>query len=84
MKTKKAKTNKGEYNAIITEAEKINAQLRKLEQKAQDLAERIAEFGDAYDYDTYIYELRNLELTLQDLAAFDLEDSIPERARCNF
>ena len=81
---KKAKTNKGQFNAIVNEAKKINDQLRKLQQKAQELAEACREFGEEYDYDQYIYELRNLELTAEDLSNFDLEDSIPERAKYNF
>ena len=79
----KPKTNRGEYNAIIKEAEQVNTQLRKLEQKAQQLADRIAEFEER-DSGVYFYGLKILESTLEDLAAFDLEDAIPERANFNF
>lgn len=80
---KEPKTNKGKYNAIIKEAEQVNAQLLKLQQEAQQLADHCREFADC-DYDAFIYELANLAQVAEDLANFDLEDSIPERARCNF
>lgn len=81
---KEPKTNKGRYNNIIKEAEKLAEQLEKLRKKAEDLAEHCRDFGAYCDYDTYIQELKNLADTAEDLAAFDLEDSIPSRARCNF
>ena len=81
---KQAKTNKGQFNAIVKEALKINEQLRKLQAKAQELAEACRDYGDNYDYDMYIHGLRNLELTTEDLSNFDLEDSIPELAKYNF
>lgn len=80
---KEPKTNRGKFNAIIKEAEEINEQLRKLQKRAQGLADSCAAFQDV-DYDSYIYELAELQRTAEDLAAFDLEDSIPERARYNF
>lgn len=81
---KEPKTNKGKYNAIITKAERISAQLDKLAQECQELAEMCREFGDSADYETYIYELKNLEQTAEDLAGFDFVDAIPERARFNW
>ena len=82
MKT--PKTNKGAYNAIIRKAEKLAAQLEQLQKKAQELAEMCQEFGECWDYDSYIYELAELERTADELANFDLVDSIPEPARVNF
>lgn len=81
---KQAKTNKGQFNAIVKEAQKINEQLRKLQAKAQELAEACRDFGDNYDYGTYVFELANLEQTAEDLSNFDLEDSIPQLAKYNF
>ena len=81
---KQPKTNRGKYNAIIQKAESINAKLRKLQEEAQALADACAIFGDQADYDTYIYNLAYLQQTAEDLAAFDLEDSIPEKATNNF
>lgn len=78
------KTNRGRFNAIVRKAEKINEQLRKLEKKAEQLAYEITVYGEEYDYDNYIHILRQLKLTLEDLSNFDLEDSIPQRASCNF
>ena len=77
------KTGRGKFNALIKKAEAINSELRRLQKKAQELADSCAEFADV-DYEMYIYELRNLKETAEDLAAFDFEDSIPERARFNF
>ena len=82
--TQEPKTNKGKYNAIIRKAEKLDAQLSQLREKAQELADSCRAFGDECDYDTYIYSLANLAQVAEDLAAFDLEDAIPERARCDF
>lgn len=84
MKKQEPKTNKGKYNAIIKEAAKLNEQLRKLQEKARAVAESCRAFGECCDYDTYIYELANLEQTAEDLASFDLEDAIPAPARYNF
>lgn len=82
--TQEPKTNKGKYNAIIKKAKKLNSQLRQLQKKAEQLAQDCAEFGELVDYDLYIYELQHLQETAEDLAAFDLEDAIPERASVNF
>ena len=76
---KEPKTNKGKFNALITRAERINEQLRKLQEKAQELANDCAIYGDEVDYDDYIYQLRELELRSDDLANFDFEDAIPEK-----
>lgn len=81
---KQTKTNKGKYNAIIKKAESINAKLRKLQEEAQTLADACAIFGDDADYDMYIYKLAYLQQTAEDLASFDFEDSIPEKAKYNF
>jgi len=67
---------------IIRRAINLNKQLRALEDKARELAEAIEDYAfngdkDNYNYDNYVYELRELGLTLEDLAGFDLEDSIP-------
>lgn len=78
------KTGRGKFNALIKKAEAINNELRRLQKKAEQLAQDCAEFGDLVDYDLYIYELQHLQETAEDLAAFDFEDSIPERARVNF
>lgn len=61
---------------IIRKALTINKHLNNLRKECENLIEEIEIFGDEVDYDTYIYELRNLKYTLQDLADFDLEDSI--------
>ena len=82
--TQEPKTNRGKYNAIINKAWSLNNELRKLQKKAEQLAQDCAEFGELVDYDLYIYELQHLQETAEDLAAFDLEDTIPERARFNF
>ena len=78
------KTNRGKFNAIITQAEKIRDQLRRLQKKAQELADNCAAFGD--DCDAFVYELELAELrnTAEDLAAFDFEDAIPDRADYDF
>ena len=81
---KEPKTNKGKYNAIITKAEQVSAHLDKLAQECRELAEMCREFGDSADYDTYIYNLQNLEQTAEDLAGFDFVDAIPDRARFNW
>lgn len=77
------KTNRGKFNAIITQAEKIRDQLHRLQKKAQELADSCAAFADI-DYDFYIYELKWLKETAEDLAAVDIGDAIPERARYDF
>lgn len=82
MKT--PKTNKGKYNAIITKAEQIRQHLEKIARECEELAKMCREFGEDADYDTYIYNLQDLEHTAEELAAFDFEDSIPERARFNW
>ena len=82
--TKEPTTKKGKYNALVKRAEKISEELRKLQKKAEQLAEDCAEFGESVDYDQYIYNLQYLKETAEDLAAFDFEDSIPERAKYNF
>lgn len=63
---------------IIKRAKEINTMLRRLEAKAEKLAEEIAIYGEETDYDDYIYTMQNLKNTLEDLASFDLEDAIPE------
>lgn len=63
---------------IIRKALTINKHLNNLRKECENLIEEIEIFGDEVDCDTYLYELRYLKYTLQDLADFDLEDSIPE------
>lgn len=65
-------------NAIIKEALKINEQLNKLQEKAEQLTEKINYFADNIDERIYIYELKDLKDTLIDLINFDLEDYIPQ------
>lgn len=81
---KEPKTNRGQLNAIIKDANKILIQLAQLQQKAQQLADRCREFGEKNDNDVFLTELEELAQTAEDLACFDLEDSIPEPARHNF
>ena len=63
---------------IIKRAEEIDEMLKRLQAKADKLAEEIAIYGDEVDYDDYIYRMQNLKYALEELANFDLEDSIPE------
>ena len=63
---------------IIRKALTINKHLNNLRKECENLIEEIEIFGDEVDPDIYLYELRYLKHTLQDLADFDLEDSIPE------
>lgn len=60
----------------------LNKKLRALEKEAEELAECIRDYAyngekDGNNYDLYIYYLRDLEIVLDDLASFDLEDHIP-------
>ncbi len=62
---------------IIKRAGELDEMLKRLQNKADKLAEEIALYSDE-DYDDYIYRMQNLKNTLEELASFDLEDSIPE------
>lgn len=66
-------TNKGLNRKAIN----INRKLRELQKQCMDLIDNIDEFASE---DEYEYYFRYLKETLDDLANFDLEDSIePER-----
>lgn len=72
----KAKTH---FNYIVTKALQLNRQLRKLQEKANEIADMCKEHADDFDYSDWIYELNELNNVLEDLAGFDLEDAIPEK-----
>lgn len=78
------KTNKGRFNEIIKQADKINNKLNALREECKKLVESCECFRDECDYDTYIYELQLLQQTTEDLQNFDFEDAIPEKAKYNF
>lgn len=81
---KQATTNKGRFNQLINQAEKINEKLRKLAKDCDILARNCEDYADNYDLFTFEYSLAELRNRLDGLANFDLEDAIPEKAKCNF
>lgn len=81
---KQATTNKGRFNQLINQAEKINEKLLKLAKECDALARDLEDYGDNFDGAMFDYELTELRNRLDDLASFDLEDAIPEKAKCNF
>ena len=81
---KQATTNKGRFNQLINQAEKINNKLLQLAKECDTLARDLEDFGDNFDGNMFDYELAELRNRLDDLANFDLEDAIPEKAKCNF
>ena len=77
-------TNKQHFNLIVNRALTINRHLDKLREECEALIDVIIEHKLDYDYDDYVYELALLEETLDELKGFDLEDSIPEKATCEY
>ena len=73
-------TKKDHYNAIIKKAWQINAKLDKIRQECESLINECYEHGDNYDNADYEYGLRLMVESLEDLAGFDLEDTIPDKA----
>lgn len=72
----KAKTY---YNQIVKKAMALDSQFDALKKKAEALQNEIADYGENYDYDDYIFNLRDLEITLDELINFDFIDHIPEK-----
>lgn len=58
----------------INRAKQITVMLEKLQEKAEQLSDEIANIEDNQDYDDP--SLRDLRYTLDDLVNFDLEDSV--------
>ena len=81
LKIMKAKQH---FNFIVRKALTINNHLDKLRDECKACIDAICEHADDYDYDDYIYELALLKQTLEDLASFDLEDSIPAKHENNY
>lgn len=73
-------TSKDHHNDIIKKAWKINAKLNAIRKECEALIEQCQEHGDNFDGADYEYQLALLVETLENLANFDLEDSIPEYA----
>lgn len=72
-------TSKQHFNQIITKALSLNRQLRKLQEKATEIADMCKEHADDYDLNDWEFELNELNNVLEDLSSFDLEDAIPEK-----
>lgn len=72
-------TSRQHFNKIINKALTLNRHLRELQKTANEIADMCKEHADDYDYDDWIYELNQLNNVLEDLAGFDLEDSIPDK-----
>lgn len=77
-------TNKGHFNMIVNKALLLNKQLRKLQQKAIEIADMCKIHSDDYDYSDWEFELAELNNVLEDLSNFDLEDAIPEKHTNNY
>lgn len=80
----KIMTNKGHFNMIVNKALALNKQLRKLQQKANEIADMCKEHADDYDLCDWDFELAELNNVLEDLSGFDLEDAIPEKHTENY
>ena len=61
------------HKQLNRKAVSILRKLRALQQEAENLIEDIDQYSDGEEYDYYF---RNLKMTLDELASFDLEDSI--------
>lgn len=77
MTEKKPMTSKQHYKAIVKKANSLNSKLRKLQDEARELIVDCEVHREDYDYDAYVFWLKNLADTAGDLANFDFEDSIP-------
>lgn len=77
-------TAKQHFNQIIRKAETLNRHLRKLQKDAETLVDMCKEHADDYDLADWDFSLAELNNILEDLAAFDLEDAIPERATVEY
>lgn len=66
------------YNQIVKKAMALDSQFNALKQKMEALQNEIADYSENYDYDDYIYNLKDLEITLDELINFDLIDHIPD------
>ena len=60
--------------SVISRAWEINGMLNNLRAKIEKLTDEIQQVEDSEDFDNF--SLRAMRQTLEDLAAFDLEDSI--------
>ena len=77
-------TNKQHFNAIVNKSLTINRHLEKIRQECEEVINEILIHADYYDSADYEYQLKLLEETLTSLQGFDLEDSIPEKATCEY
>lgn len=77
-------TPKQHYNLIVRKALALNTKLRKLEKEAEALIEECDTHRLDYDEDDYTYSLAYLSQTLEELASFDLEDAIPDKAEYEY
>lgn len=62
---------------LIRKAEKLREKIEALQKEAQALAHEIACYGEVVDYDTYIYELREVEIEAEEFGYKTFLEGIP-------
>lgn len=62
---------------LIRKAEKLREKIEALQKEAQALADEIARYGEEVDYDTYIYELHEIEIEADEFGYKTFLEGVP-------